>query len=150
MRERVAQAGPESAWRLRRFRLLASAIAGRALDVAPALPGEAPWTDGSTLFMDASPDASAADQVAALAVQASLIAAGSLAAEIARRLRGRPALARRYLAIEGHRALASSEDLLPRPARSLIDRDAAARAGSPAASLALALGREAIAGPPPG
>ena len=57
MRERVAQAGPESARRLSRFRLLASAIAGRALDVAPALPGEAPWTDGSTLFMDASPDA---------------------------------------------------------------------------------------------
>ena len=150
MRERVARAGPESASRLSRFQLLASAIAGRALDVAAALPGEASWTDGSTLFMAASPDASAADQVAALAVQASLIAAGSLEADIARRLRGRPALARRYLAIEGHRALASGEDLLPRPARSLIDRDAAARAGSPAASLALALGREAIPGPPPG
>jgi hypothetical protein len=127
--------------------LLASGIAGRALDVSPAMSGEAPWTDGSTLFLDAS--ASADDQVAALAVQASLIAAGSLEPAIARHLSGRPAVTRRYLAVEGHRALASSENLLPPSARSLIDRDAAARADSPGASLALALGRGAIAGPPP-
>jgi nitric oxide reductase NorD protein len=134
--------------RLDRFRLLASGIAGRPLEVAAAPPGEAAWTDGSTLFVDAC--ASAADQVTALAVQASLIAAGSLEPVIARRLLGRPALARRYLAVEGHRALASGEDLLPATARALIDRDTAARAGAPGASLVLALSREAVAAPPPG
>jgi nitric oxide reductase NorD protein len=147
MHERAEERGaPEPARRLGRFRLLASGIAGRPLEVAPAPSGGAAWTDGGSVFVDAT--ASAADQVTALAVQASLIAAGSLEPVIARRLRGRPAVARRYLAVEGHRALAASEDLLPGPARSLIDRDTAARAGVPAASLALALGREAIAGPP--
>ena len=65
-----------------------------------------------------------------------------------RRLKRRPALARRYLAVEGHRALAAIEDLLPPPVQSLIDSDVAARADSPAASLAAALSREAIADPP--
>jgi hypothetical protein len=59
-----------------------------------------------------------------------------------------PALARRYLAVEGHRALAAIEELLPPSVRPLIDSDVAARADSPAASLAAALGREVIADPP--
>jgi hypothetical protein len=142
-----AQEHPEASKKLGRFRLLASGIAGRSLDVLPAAPGERPWTDGTTVFLDDGADA--LGQVAALAVQASLIAAGSLEPGVARRLAGRPTLARRYLAVEGHRALAANEGLLPRPVRSLIDRDAAARADSPAASLALALGREAVADPPP-
>ena len=131
-----------------RLGLLASGIAGRVLDVAPAGPGESAWTDGRVVFLD--PGARPADQVAAVAVQASLIAAGSFDPAIARRLLGRPALARRYLAIEGHRALAASEDHLPGRARVLIDRDTASRAGTPAASLALALGRAEVAAPPPG
>ena len=68
--------------------------------------------------------------------------------DVVRRLTRRPALARRYLAVEGHRALAAIEDLLPPSLRSLIDFDVAARADSPAASLASALSREAIADPP--
>ena len=143
----MTPAGSESRLRLGRFALLASGIAGTALDVVPAAPGERPWTDGSTIFADAG--ASAACQVAAVAVQASLIAAGSLEPRIARRLAGRPGLARRYLAIEGHRALAAGENLLPRPVRSLIDRDVATRAGSPAASLAAALGPAMTTSPPP-
>ena len=131
-----------------RLGLLASGIAGRVLDVAPAGPGESAWTDGRVVFLD--PGARPADQVAAVAVQASLIAAGSFDPAIARCLLGRPALARRYLAIEGHRALAASEDHLPWRARVLIDRDTASRAGTPAASLALALGRAEVAAPPPG
>jgi len=142
----MSPASPDPARRLDRFRLLASGIAGRSLDVMPTAPGEHPWTDGTTIFLDDG--TSALGQVAALAVQASLIAAGSLEPGVARRLVGRRTLARRYLAVEGHRALAANEDLLPRPVRSLIDRHAAARADSPAASLALALGREAIADPP--
>jgi len=145
----IEPASPDPARRrgkLGRFRLLASGIAGRSLDVMPAAPGEHPWTDGMTIFLDDG--ASAPGQVAALAVQASLIAAGSLEPGVARRLAGRPALTRRYLAVEGHRALAASEDVLPRPVRSLIERHIAARADSPAASLALALGREPVVEPP--
>lgn len=109
-------ASPDPACRLDRFRLLASGIAGRSLEVVPAAPGERPWTDGTAIFLDNG--ASALGQVAALAVQASLLAAGSLEPGAARRLAGRPTLTRRYLAVEGHRALAANEDLLPRPVRS--------------------------------
>ena len=111
---------PDAARRPTRFALLVSGIAGRTVDVAAVAPGERPWTDGTTVFVDAG--ASAADQIAALAVQASLIAAGSLEPRIVRRLSGRPALARRYLAVEGHRALAANSYLLPPRVRSLIDR----------------------------
>ena len=97
---------------LGRFDLLASALSGRELKVAPGEPGELAWTDGSKVFVDA--DASPRDQLEALAVQASLLAAGSLEPDVVRRLTRRPALARRYLAIEGHRALAANEHLLPR------------------------------------
>ncbi len=131
---------------LGRFDLLASALSGRALKVAPGEPGDLAWTDGRKVFVDA--DADGRDQLAALAVQASLLAAGSLEPDLVRRFTRRPRLARRYLAIEGHRALAANEPLLPRLARSLIDGNVAARADSPAASLAAALSRETIADPP--
>ena len=136
----------ESTVRLGRLSLLGSAISGRAVQVAPSAPGDPPWTDGTVIFV--RPDASRHDQVEALALQASLIAVGSLEPGVARRLAGRPTLTRRYLAVEGHRALAANEDVLPRPVRSLIDRDLAARADSPGASLALASGQEAVADPP--
>src|SRR5262249_20836100 len=129
-----------------RLGLLASAISRHALQVAPGEPGEPAWTDGRVGFVDAR--ISRREQVAAVAVQASLLAAGSLDTDVVRRLTRRPALARRYLAVEGHRALTAIENLLPPSVRSLIDSDLAARADSPAASLAAALSREAIADPP--
>ncbi|TAL05874.1 MAG: nitric oxide reductase activation protein, partial [Chloroflexota bacterium] len=129
-----------------RLSLLASALSGRALQVAAGEPGDRPWTDGSIVFVDACK--STREQLEALAVQASLLAAGSLQPDVVRRLTRRPALARRYLAVEGHRALAANEDLLPTPVRSLIDRDVAARGDSPAASLTAARSRETIANPP--
>ena len=129
-----------------RLSLLASAISNRALQVAPGEPGEPAWTDGRVVFVDAS--IGTREQVEAIAVQASLLAAGSLDTDVVRRLTRRPALARRYLAVEGHRALAAIENVLPPSVRSLIDSDVAARADSPAASLAAALSREAIADPP--
>ena len=132
--------------RLGRLSLLASAISSRALRVAPGEPGEPAWTDGRAVFVDAT--ISRREQVEALAVQASLLAAGSLHPDVVRRLTRRPALARRYLAVEGHRALAVIENLLPSSVRSLIDSDVAACADSPAGSLAIALSREAIAAPP--
>ena len=129
-----------------RLGLLASALSGRAVQVAPGEPGEPAWTDGRMVFVDAA--TSTRDQLEALAVQASLLAAGSLSPDVVRRLTRRPALAKRYLAVEGHRALAANEQLLPLPLRSLIDCNVAARGDSPAASLAAALSREAIADPP--
>ena len=59
-----------------RFKLIASAIAGRSVEVAPVRPGELPWTDGVTIF--AHVNASAHDQRRCVAVQAALLASGSL------------------------------------------------------------------------
>ncbi|MDT3440864.1 VWA domain-containing protein [Pseudofrankia sp. BMG5.37] len=126
--------------------LLASAISGRTLRVAPAEAGEGAWTDGATVFLDAG--AGLGPQVEALAVQASLLAAGSLAPVVLGELARRPALAQRYLAVEGHRALAANEDLLPRLARALIDRKVASCGASASASLAVARGRQPLDAPP--
>jgi nitric oxide reductase NorD protein len=132
--------GPE------RLRLLASALAGRNVAVAPTDAGEPAWTDGATVFVDAA--AGAAAQVESVTVQASLIAGGGLEPEVVRKLVRRPALARRYLAVEGQRALAANDDLLPFHARSMLDLDLALRSNSPAESLRVASGRGAIANPP--
>jgi hypothetical protein len=126
-----------------RLGLLASAIAGRTVEVAEAEQGEPPWTDGAVVFVDG--EASARDQVRAVAVQASLLAAGSLGPDVVGRLGRR---GRRYLAVEGHRALAAQEAMLPIGVRGLIDREIAACSESPAASLALAVSRVVIPEPP--
>ncbi len=131
---------------LERFGLFVSALSGSTLDVAAAETGEPAWTDGNSIFIDRGEDT--VDRLQALAVQASLLAAGSLAPEVTRKLARRPKLAKRYLAIEGHRALAANEDLLPLHLRRLIDYDVATRVDSPAASLAAARSREAITDPP--
>src|SRR5438445_7941693 len=94
---------------LQRFALLASAVAGRLVEVGPIGPGEQPWTDGLTIFVDA--DASVPDQLRCISVQAALLGAGSLDPGIVGALRRRPAVARRYLAVEGHRALAALESV---------------------------------------
>ena len=49
--------------------------------------------------------------------------------------RGGRTLARRYLAVEGHRALAANEDVLPPSVRRLVDRDRAPRVDTAEASL---------------
>jgi nitric oxide reductase NorD protein len=132
-----------------RLGLLASALAGRALAVGAAGPGEPAWTDGATVFVD--PGAGPADRLRAVAVQASLVAARSLAPDLVRPLARRPALARRYLAVEGHRALAANGDLLPPALRRLVDPDLAAlaaRSAGPPGSLAVACGPGALPDPP--
>jgi nitric oxide reductase NorD protein len=128
-----------------RFGLLASALAGRTIAVASGGRGEPSWTDGITVFVDA--DESPGRQLEAVTVQASLLAGGGLGPDVVRKLVRRPALARKYLAVEGNRALAANDDLLPHPVRSMIDLDLAIRADSPAASLELAGGKK-IADPP--
>ena len=127
--------------------MLASALAGRAVAVAELRPGEPSWTDVQTIHIDAG--ASARGQLEAVAVQASMIAAGSLDPEVMRPLLRHPRLARRYLAVEGHRALVANGHLLPGVLASLGDRDTASRSDSPAASMRIAAGRAAIDCPAP-
>lgn len=129
-----------------RLTLLASALAGRTVVVASGAPGEPAWTDGITVFVDA--EASAARQIEAVTVQASLMASGSLAPDLVGKLGRRSGLARRYLAVEGHRALAANDDLLPYAVRSLIDLDLASRTTSPSESLSVARARGDIPDPP--
>jgi hypothetical protein len=133
--------------RLGAFGMLASALAGRPVAVAALQPGEPPWTDGQTIYVDASARARA--RLEAIAVQASMIAAGSLDPDVVRPLVRHPRLARRYLAVESHRALVTNSDLLPGILASLGNRDIAGRSDSPAASLSIADGRTAIEDPAP-
>jgi nitric oxide reductase NorD protein len=125
-----------------RLGLLASALAGRTVAVAAGNRGEPAWTDGITVFIDAAE--SSRRQLELVTVQASLIAGGGLEPDVVRNLIRRPALARRYLTVEGHRALAANEELLPYAVRSLIDLEIANRADSPVASLAVAGGRQVV------
>ena len=81
-------------------------------------------------------------------LQTSLLAAGSLAPEVVRKLVRRPGLAKRYLVVEGHRALTANDQLLPPIVQSLIDCEIAARSDSPAASLAVAQSELEIPDPP--
>jgi hypothetical protein len=128
-----------------RLRLLASAIAGRTLEVAGAGAGERTWTDASTVFVESR--ASPAEQVRMVAVQASLVGAGSLEPEIVRKLGRGSGLARRYLAVEGHRALAMNE-VLPPVVRTLVDLEVAGSVGRSEDSLGVARGRWTIDDPP--
>jgi len=127
--------------------MLASALAGRAVAVADLRPGEPAWTDGQTIHVD--PAAAGRATLEAVAVQASMIAAGSFAPDVMRALVRHPRTARRYLAVEGHRALLSNADLLPGALASIGNREIAARSDSPAASLSMAAGRAAVHEAPP-
>jgi nitric oxide reductase NorD protein len=129
-----------------RLRLLASAMAGRALEVAAAGAAEPAWTDGTTVFVPSG--AGPVDQLRMVAVQSSLLAAGSLDPAVLRGLGRRSEVARRYLAVEGHRALVANHDVLP-PAVGAIARPAVAiSVDSAGASLATARGRGKLADPP--
>lgn len=94
-----------------RFRLLASFIAGRPVGVAEAAAGKAAHTDGHFVFVAAG--RTPAEQRREVLIQSALLGAGSLGPGLIKALRGRPVLARRYLALEGHRVLARLADRLP-------------------------------------
>ena len=66
--------------RLQGLGMFASALAGRPVAVAELQPGEPSWTDGQTIYIDAAARARA--RLEAVAVQASMIAAGSLDPQI--------------------------------------------------------------------
>lgn len=137
-----AEARPDVA----RLGLLASALAQRPLQVAPGAPGELAWTDGKVIFVDASESRRA--QLESLVVQASLLAAGSLDHDIVRRLGRREALARRYIAVEGYRALAAAESFLPSSLSALLAARIGPKSDCPEASLAAAQSRADIGAPP--
>jgi Mg-chelatase subunit ChlD len=125
-------AGPEQ------FRLLATHIAGRPVDVAEARDGQSAYTDGQVIYV--SPGA-VARQRSEVLVQSALLGAGSLDAPLVKALRGRPAIARRYLALEGRRVLADLARELPLAAE--------LRAGEPSTadsddSLRIAKGRRTV------
>ncbi len=127
------------------LRLIASAIAGRDVEVAAA---EGPaWTDGATITLDAT--APKSEIVASLSVQASLLAQRSLEPDVVGELVRRPAVAQRYLAIEGHRALAANTAVLPRRVLAIVDHEVARRVESPEDSLRLARAKTDIVEPPP-
>jgi hypothetical protein len=128
--------------------MLASALAGRAVAVAGLPPGELAWTDGQTIHLDATAGPQL-EALKALAVQASMIAAGSLDPDVVGRLVRHRKLAKRYLAVEGHRALVANAPLLPNVLVSLGDRDIAGRSDSPTASLDIAASRVAVEDPAP-
>lgn len=126
--------------------LLASALAGRTVAVRQTEAGQPAWTDGVAVYLDAATEP--AFQRRCLAVQASLLSAGSLEPEILRRLGRRTTLTERYLAIEGRRALACNEDLLSREMRPLLDPAAVPAVDSALASLGMALGGDPVPAPP--
>lgn len=137
----------DGADRLQALGMLASALAGRAVAVAGLPPGEPAWTDGQTIHVDAA--AAPRAQLKAVAVQASMIAAGSLEPDVVGALVRRRKLAKRYLSVEGHRALVANAPLLPSVLVSLGDREIAGRSDSPNASLDIAAARVALDDPPP-
>ena len=128
--------GPET------LELLASALAGRSVGIGSTEPGAPAWTDGTTIFLDHTGDRAAV--LESLAVQTSLLAAGSLQPEYVRRLVRRPTLARRYLALEGRLVLALNAGLLPGRLHNGTD----AVTTSSAESLARAGADRSIADPP--
>lgn len=128
----------------RHFGFLAGFLAGRPVEVAVGHADELAYTDGRVVFV--SPNADRDWQRREVLVQSALLGAGSLDSQYVRRLRARPALARRYLGLEGNRVLA---ELGPRIALAAsVAPAAAARSTSREESLQIALGRTELDMPP--
>ncbi|MFF0488616.1 nitric oxide reductase activation protein NorD [Nocardia sp. NPDC004068] len=127
---------------LDRFRLLATFLAGRAVEVAPAPAGQAAHTNGQAVFVTAG---SVAEQRREMLVQVALLGAGSLAPHRVEALRARPAVARRYLSLEGRRVLGELARLVPLVAELGADEPSTATADD---SLDVARGRNPVADPP--
>lgn len=127
-----------------RFRFLASFLAGRPLGVTKAAEGEAAYTDGQQVFVSAG--GTAQEQRQEVLLQCALLGAGSLDHERVKQLRGRPQIARRYLALEGQRVLAELATRLPLAAALRPEREPTTTSADE--SLVLARSRKTIADPP--
>lgn len=94
-----------------RFRFLATYIAGRSVDVTEAPAGQPAHTNGQFIFVSAG--GSVGEHRREMLVQAALLGAGSLDPRLVKGLRARATMARRYLALEGHRVLAELARQIP-------------------------------------
>ena len=131
----VEPQGPE------RFRLMATHIVGRGVEVAPAPAGEPAYTDGAVIYVSA--DGPPERQRREVLLQSALLGAGSLDRSLVGRLRGRPAVARRYLSLEGARVLSELAERVPAAGVGIAPRSASAQQ-----SLDIARSRAAVEDPP--
>lgn len=126
--------------------LMASAVAGTKLGVAPTATARA-WSDGETIYV---PNESETDRYAAVLVQAAMVSAGSLSRGIITKMTGRQRIRDRYITLEAARAVHRLAPTLP---RALVERVHAYCSGAPspsaAASYQRACGSEPIAPAPP-
>lgn len=116
-----------------RFGLLASAITGRRMMITCIT--DPAGTDGRAIWVEPSGDVRAQ-----VLLQAALLRAGSLEAVVVRQLFGRPSLTRRYLAVEGRRALLEISNLVANGVCPEVDR-LSMIVSSPEESLAVARSR---------
>ncbi len=128
----------------RRFRFLATFFAGRSLRIAVAPAGMSAHTDGRFIFVSAG--CSVPEQRREVLVQSALLGAGSLDRRLVRALRGRPRVARRYLALEGHRVLSELSTQVPLAAAFCPDGKPATATAKE--SLDVARGLRKVANPP--
>ncbi|MGH2726074.1 MAG: nitric oxide reductase activation protein, partial [Actinomycetota bacterium] len=132
---------------LTRYQLLASAAAERPVRVATVAEGEEPYTDGETIFLGSHADHDL--HLAEVAVQASLIAGGSLERDLMRRLVARIGPCRRYLSLEGRRGLDQLAERMPGlAARTTTLRTGRRETSTAEESLRRALGRDPVGEPP--
>ena len=127
-----------------RFRLLATYIAGRSVEVAEAPAGQPAHTNGQVIFVSAG--GSVDQQRREMLIQAALLGAGSLDPRLVKGLRARATTARRYLALEGHRVLAELGRQIPLDAALLPDGQPST--ATPDESLEVAKTRAKVADPP--
>ena len=127
-----------------RFRFLATYIAGRSVDVTEAPAGQPAHTNGQFIFVSAG--GSVEEQRREMLVQAALLGAGSLDPRLVKGLRARATMARRYLALEGHRVLAELGRQIPLDAALLPDGQPSTATADE--SLEVAKSRAKVADPP--
>jgi nitric oxide reductase NorD protein len=127
-----------------RFRLLATLIARRSVDVSEAAAGETAHTNGQVIFVSAG--RSVAEQRREMLIQSALLGAGSLDQRSVKALRARPSVARRYLALEGRRALADLARQIPLTSAPRPDREPSTATSDE--SLEMAKGRAEVVDPP--
>jgi Mg-chelatase subunit ChlD len=127
-----------------RFRLLATFVAGRSVDVVEAAAGQAAHTNGQVVFVSAG--GSVAEQRREVLVQSALLGAGSLDKRLVKALRARPLVARRYLALEGQRVLAELAEQNPLAAAIRLAGEPVT--STPDESLEMARSRAKVADPP--
>lgn len=130
---------------VRSYQMLASALAGRAVDVRFTASG-ATYSDGRSIHLQRNDP----DRVIGLAVQGALLGATSLQPSTVHRLAGRPQAARRYVTLEATRAAHGLALPMPRIARErILSHWPEASSDSAEDSLVRALNDRAVPPAPP-